>query len=140
MPHQEAVARHALSRLRGRAILADEVGLGKTIEAGLAVKELTLRGLAKRVLILCPAPLREQWREEMSQKFDLTFDIAYRGPEIKQQDKLILSLTLGRSNADKLTKTPWDVVIIDEAHRAAGQGARKTRDLITSLTTACRYA
>lgn len=140
MPHQESVARHALSRLRGRAVLADEVGLGKTIEAGLAVKELALRGLAKRVLILCPAPLREQWREEMSQKFDLTFDIAYRGPEIKQQDKLILSLTLGRSNADKLTKTPWDVVIIDEAHRAAGQGARKTRDLITSLTTACRYA
>ncbi|BCI91236.1 hypothetical protein NIIDMKKI_64420 [Mycobacterium kansasii] len=55
MPHQEAVARHALSRLRGRAVLADEVGLGKTIEAGLAVKELTLRGLAKRVLVLCPA-------------------------------------------------------------------------------------
>ncbi|CAM3441408.1 DEAD/DEAH box helicase [Mycobacterium frederiksbergense] len=140
MPHQESVARHALSRLRGRAVLADEVGLGKTIEAGLAVKELALRGLAKRVLILCPAPLREQWRDEMNQKFDLAFDIAYRGPEIKQQDKLILSLTLGRSNADQLTKKPWDVVIIDEAHRAAGQGARKTRDLITSLTTACRYA
>ena len=88
MPHQEAVARHALSRMRGRAVLADEVGLGKTIEAGLAVKELTLRGLAKRVLILCPAPLREQWREEMSHKFDLAFDVAYRGPEIANQDKL----------------------------------------------------
>ena len=117
MPHQESVARHALSRLRGRAVLADEVGLGKTIEAGLAVKELALRGLAKRVLILCPAPLREQWRDEMNQKFDLAFDIAYRGPEIKQQDKLILSLTLGRSNADQLTKKPWDVVIIDFSSR-----------------------
>lgn len=140
MPHQEAVARHALSRLRGRAVLADEVGLGKTIEAGLAVKELALRGLAKRVLILCPAPLRDQWREEMSHKFDLGFEIAARGPEIRNQDKLILSLTLARNNADKLTKQPWDVVILDEAHRAAGAGARKTRDLITSLTTACRYA
>lgn len=140
MPHQESVARHGLSRLRGRAVLADEVGLGKTIEAGLAVKELALRGLAKRVLILCPAPLRDQWREEMSHKFDIGFDVAYRGPEIRSQDRLILSLTLGRSNADRLTKKPWDVVIIDEAHRAAGQGAKKTRDLITSLTTACRYA
>lgn len=140
MPHQEAVARHALSRLRGRAVLADEVGLGKTIEAGLAVKELTLRGLAKRVLILCPAPLRDQWREEMHQKFDLTFDVAYRGTEVAKQDKLILSLTLGRNVADKLTKQPWDIVIVDEAHRAAGPGAHKTRDLITSLTTACRYA
>ncbi|BBZ79495.1 hypothetical protein MANY_48320 [Mycolicibacterium anyangense] len=140
MPHQEAVARHALSRLRGRAVLADEVGLGKTIEAGLAVKELALRGLAKRVLILCPAPLRDQWREEMNSKFDMSFDIAARGPEIQQQDRLILSLTLGRSNAEKLTKKPWDIVIVDEAHRAAGAGARKTRDVITSLTTKCRYA
>ncbi|MBB3747682.1 superfamily II DNA or RNA helicase [Mycolicibacterium sp. BK634] len=140
MPHQEAVARHALSRLRGRAVLADEVGLGKTIEAGLAIKELALRGLAKRVLILCPAPLRDQWREEMNNKFDMSFDVAARGADVRQQDKLILSLTLGRSNADKLTKKPWDIVIVDEAHRAAGSGARKTRDLITSLTTACRYA
>ena len=140
MPHQEAVARHALSRLRGRAILADEVGLGKTVEAGLAVKELTLRGLAKRVLILCPAPLREQWREEMGHKFDLNFEVATRGPEIGKQDKLIMSLHLARSNADKLTKKPWDIVILDEAHRAAGSGSVKTRSLITSLTTACRYA
>ena len=140
MPHQEAVARHALSRLRGRAVLADEVGLGKTIEAGLAVKELTLRGLAKRVLILCPAPLRDQWREEMHNKFDLPFDVAYRGYDIGRQDKLIVSLTLATREIDKLTKKPWDIVIVDEAHRAAGAGARKRRELITALTTACRYA
>ncbi|CAM2951633.1 helicase [Mycobacterium intermedium] len=140
MPHQEAVARHALSRLRGRAVLADEVGLGKTIEAGLAVKELTLRGLARRVLVLCPAPLRDQWREEMDHKFDLPFEVAYRGHEIQKQDKLILSLQLATSNIDKLTARPWDIVILDEAHRAAGSGARKRRELITALTTACRYA
>lgn len=140
MPHQEAVARHALSRLRGRAVLADEVGLGKTIEAGLAIKELTLRGLAKRVLILCPAPLREQWREEMSHKFDLTFDVALSSREVEKQDKLILTLNLGTRAIDKLTKKPWDIVIVDEAHRAAGKGAKKTRELVTALTTACRYA
>lgn len=140
MPHQEAVARHALSRLRGRAVLADEVGLGKTIEAGLAIKELTLRGLAKRVLILCPAPLRDQWREEMNHKFDLPFEVAYGGSEVGNQDKLILSLSLGMRQIPKLTKQPWDIVILDEAHRAAGEGARKTRELITGLTSACRYA
>lgn len=140
MPHQEAVARHALSRLRGRAVLADEVGLGKTIEAGLAIKELTLRGLAKRVLIICPAPLREQWREEMNHKFDLTFDVAHNGVEVGKQDKLILTLQLGRNTIKKLTAKPWDIIIVDEAHRAAGAGAVKTRELITALTTACRYA
>lgn len=140
MPHQEAVARHALSRLRGRAVLADEVGLGKTIEAGFAIKELTLRGLAKRVLILCPAPLREQWRDEMSSKFDLSFDVALSGTQLGNQDKLILSLTLGARAVDKLTTKAWDIVIVDEAHRAAGSGARKRRELITALTTQCRYA
>jgi superfamily II DNA or RNA helicase len=140
MPHQEAVARHALSRLRGRAVLADEVGLGKTVEAGLAVKELTLRGLAKRVLILCPAPLRDQWRDEMNTKFDMAFAVAYRGAEVADQDKLIISLQLGTSQIEKLTRRPWDIVIVDEAHRAAGAGARKRRELITALTTACRYA
>lgn len=139
MPHQENVARHALSRMRGRAVLADEVGLGKTIEAGLAVKELTLRGLAKRVLILCPAPLRDQWREEMSHKFDIAFDVAYRGIEVANQEKLILSLTLGTRLVAQLTKQPWDIVIVDEAHRAAGAGAKKTRELIEALTTRCRY-
>ncbi|MGP4058831.1 SNF2-related protein, partial [Mycobacterium sp. 4D054] len=118
MPHQEAVARHALSRLRGRAVLADEVGLGKTIEAGLAVKELTLRGLARRVLILCPAPLREQWREEMHQKFDLNFEVALRGPDVHKQDKLIMSLQLGLRSASKLTAEPWDIVIVDFSSRA----------------------
>lgn len=143
MPHQAAAARHALSRLRGRAIFADEVGLGKTIEAGLAIKELTLRGLARRVLILCPAPLRDQWREEMNQKFDLPFDVAYRSPDIGDQDKLIISLSLAKynnRNFAKITDKPWDIVIVDEAHRAAGASAHKTRELVTALTTACRYA
>ena len=122
MPHQEAVARHALSRLRGRAVLADEVGLGKTIEAGLAIKELTLRGLAKRVLILCPAPLRDQWRDEMSQKFDLAFDVAYRGPEMANQEKLILSLTLGARQSRQA-----DQEAVGHRHRRRGASRRRGR-------------
>ena len=57
--------------MRGRAILADEVGLGKTIEAGLILSELRLRGLAERTLVLTPAGLVEQWRDELERKFGL---------------------------------------------------------------------
>lgn len=139
MPHQEAVARQVLARMQGRAVLADEVGLGKTIEAGLIIKEFVLRGLAKRILILCPAPLREQWRDEMASKFELPFDIAYRGPEVGDQDHLIMSLVLGRNQRSFLTQQNWDIVIVDEAHRVAGAGAAKTRELISGLSTASRY-
>jgi SNF2-related domain len=67
--HQRQAAQTVLRRMRGRAILADEVGLGKTIEAGLVLSELRLRGLANRALILTPAGLVEQWREELDRKF-----------------------------------------------------------------------
>ena len=97
MDHQEAAARKVLTAMQGRGVLADEVGLGKTIEAGLIVKELRLRGLVDRVLILCPATLREQWRAELAEKFDEEFDVAYS--RLRHQppasDRLILSLNLG---------------------------------------------
>lgn len=70
-PHQLAAARTVLARMRGRAILADEVGLGKTIEAGLVLSELYLRGLCPRTLILVPAGLVGQWAEELDRKFAL---------------------------------------------------------------------
>lgn len=71
----EAAAR-VLRHMQGRAILADEVGLGKTIEAGLALSELRLRGLAGRVLVLVPAGLVGQWREELERKFALPSVVA----------------------------------------------------------------
>ena len=74
--HQLETARRALNDMRGQALLADEVGLGKTIEAGLILKELVVRGLAKRVLVLTPASLVVQWREELFNKFGENFDIA----------------------------------------------------------------
>lgn len=139
MPYQEAVARKVLSQMRGRAVFADEVGLGKTIEAGLAMKELTLRGLARRILILVPATLREQWKEEMSHKFELDFDIAYRGSDIGDQPMLISSLMLAARERGQLLARPWDLVIVDEAHRAAGAGATATRELIGGLSASARY-
>jgi SNF2 family DNA or RNA helicase len=69
--YQLQAAGTALRAMRGRAILADEVGLGKTIEAGLVASELRLRGLAARTLILVPVGLVEQWQQELDRKFGL---------------------------------------------------------------------
>jgi SNF2 family DNA or RNA helicase len=69
LPHQIDVARRVLRQMGARAILADEVGLGKTIEAGIILKELLVRGLARRVLILTPASLVAQWQAELETKF-----------------------------------------------------------------------
>src|SRR5690348_898547 len=74
LPHQIEVARRVLRHMGGRAILADEVGLGKTIEAGIILKELTVRGLARRILILTPASLVTQWQGELESKFFERFE------------------------------------------------------------------
>ena len=71
--YQVETVRKVLKQYRGRVLLADEVGLGKTIEAGMVLKEYTLRGMAERILILTPASLVGQWRDEMASKFGLAF-------------------------------------------------------------------
>jgi len=71
--HQIETVRKVLKQFRGRVLLADEVGLGKTIEAGMVLKEYALRGMAERVLVLSPASLVGQWREELETKFGLHF-------------------------------------------------------------------
>ena len=76
-----APARSVLRRMRGRAILADEVGLGKTIEAGLVLSELRLRGLADRALVVAPAGLVDQWQEELERKFGVPTDVVGRERE-----------------------------------------------------------
>lgn len=70
-PYQVKAAQAALRRFRGRGMLCDEVGLGKTIEAGLVIKEYLMRQMAERILILTPPGLVQQWREELAQKFGL---------------------------------------------------------------------
>src|SRR5262249_39788355 len=72
-PHQLRACLRAMGTLNGRAILADEVGLGKTIEAGIILKEYLLRGAVRTVLVLVPASLCEQWRAELWEKFELDF-------------------------------------------------------------------
>ena len=75
--HQIETVRKVLKQFRGRVLLADEVGLGKTIEAGMVLKEYLLRGMAERVLVLAPASLVGQWREELETKFDIAFATTY---------------------------------------------------------------
>ncbi len=75
-PYQLEAAARVLRHMQGRAILADEVGLGKTIEAGIVLSELRLRGLADRTLVVVPAGLVRQWREELERKFGLPCAVA----------------------------------------------------------------
>ncbi|MBI3098102.1 MAG: DEAD/DEAH box helicase [Planctomycetes bacterium] len=119
-PHEYQVrtVRHILRNLQGRAVFADEVGLGKTIEAGLAIKELILRGLARRVLILTPASLATQWLEEMETKFGLGFGLVDSPEDWQDQPLAIASLDTAKSpkNFERLQAIPQDVVVVDEAH------------------------
>ncbi|MEU0553263.1 helicase-related protein [Dactylosporangium sp. NPDC006015] len=134
MPHQEAAARTVLTRMGGRAVLADEVGLGKTVEAGLILKELLLRGLADRVLIVCPAPLREQWRQELLEKFDEEFVAVVSGqdPSAFEHDRMIMTQHLLVRNAHRLGE-PFDLIVLDEAHRLATAGAKRGREVVGEL-------
>jgi SNF2 family DNA or RNA helicase len=118
-PHQERTCGRVLREMRGRAILADEVGLGKTIEAGLILKEYAIRGLVRRVLILTPASLTGQWREEMASKFDLPFAILRKLPDWERHPMLIASMDTAKRPPHRSVAQgrPWDLVIVDEAHR-----------------------
>jgi SNF2 family DNA or RNA helicase len=124
LAHQVESVRKVLKRFRGRVLLADEVGLGKTIEAGMVLKEYLLRGMAERVLVLVPASLVGQWREELENKFDIrcasTHDSLLRDdPErFWSQPRLIASLAVARrhEHAERLVGRNFDLVIVDEAH------------------------
>lgn len=122
--YQLESVKRVLKYFYGRALLADEVGLGKTIEAGLLIKEYLMRNMAKRVLILTPASLVSQWKEEMSAKFRLEFASSEdAGIDAERQDfwegnLVIASLQLARNsrNFSRVTKTFYDLVVVDEAH------------------------
>ncbi len=122
--HQLHAAEAALRRMRGRAILADEVGLGKTIEAGLVLSELHLRGLAAHTLVLLPAGLVGQWGEELRQKFALPF-VAYgtatwdESADPLSSPLVLASIAAARRSPlrERLQERDWDLVIVDEAHR-----------------------
>lgn len=128
LPHQlEAVYDHILPLPRIRFLLADDAGAGKTIMAGLILKELKLRGLVQRTLIVAPANLAFQWQREMRDRFRERFDIL-RGVDLKTaygvnpwQDRpqVITSMDWAKREEvlESLRRTTWDLVIVDEAHR-----------------------
>src|SRR5256886_807214 len=118
-PHQERTCVRVLREMHGRAILADEVGLGKTVEAGLILKEYAIRGLVRRALILTPASLTGQWREEMESKFDLGFAVLRSVRDWEHRPLLIASIDKVKRGPHRAAaqQRPWDLVIVDEAHR-----------------------
>ncbi|BDG01791.1 SNF2-related protein [Anaeromyxobacter oryzae] len=128
-PHQIEAAAFALASLpTGGAVLADEVGLGKTVEAGLVLAQLAAEGKA-RAVILVPATLRAQWREELRSKFGLDADVV-DGDVVREREKqglktnpfdtggiVICSHPFAAMRVSEVERVPWDVAIIDEAHR-----------------------
>ena len=117
--YQIATALKVLRDLRGRALLADEVGLGKTIEAGLVLKEYIVRGLVRKALILVPASLTVQWQEELREKFRLHFEIMDEVEDWERHDLVIASLDTAKRpmNQEIIEKLYYDLVIVDEAHK-----------------------
>ena len=122
LDHQIMTAKKVKNIFNGRAILADEVGLGKTIEAGILLKEYFTTGMVKNALILTPPSLRLQWQQELKTKFNLDFITNKdddRFQDFDEHDMLIASLASAsqEKNAELLKSIDWDIVIVDEAHR-----------------------
>jgi superfamily II DNA or RNA helicase len=133
----------ALQMPRVALMLADAVGLGKTIQAGMVLRELMLRRRIRRILIICPATLRTQWREEMEEKFSLPFEVVDRASTLRLQKEMGVDANPWRSHERIITsyhylKQPdvleqfrhvaepgdnpaltWDLLIVDEAHNLA---------------------
>ena len=138
LPHQlEAVYEHLLKLPTVRFLLADDAGAGKTIMAGLLVRELKLRGLVERVLVACPANLAFQWQRELKEKFDERF-LVLKGGDIRdqfgvnqwlEQKQVITSLDLAKREdiLPGLKQAHWDLVIVDEAHRMSADEKRKSQ-------------
>jgi SNF2 family DNA or RNA helicase len=132
--YQLQAAETVLRRMRGRAILADEVGLGKTIEAGLVLSELRLRGLARYVLVVCPAGLVAQWQEELDRKFALPSVVVTKANtcadgRLGDPPVVLASLPSARRSPlrEALTDAAWDLVVVDEAHRIKNPSTASAR-------------
>ena len=129
LPHQiTAVYEEMLTRQPLRYLLADDPGAGKTIMAGLLIKELLVRGDVRRCMIVAPGSLVEQWQDELSEKFQLPFEImtndkfesARTGNWFQENPLAICRLDKLSRNEDvqeKLGATDWDLVVVDEAHK-----------------------
>ncbi|SMH58514.1 MULTISPECIES: helicase-related protein [Cyanophyceae] len=152
-PHQIKILRHVVENFPCSFLIADEVGLGKTIETGLILRYLFVSGKAKRILVLAPASVQPQWHSEMREKFNLHFWSYSKGqltnpdgetcPSLDNpwntQDLILASSHLVRRRdrmEELLAAEPWDVVIIDEAHHArrkAPQNRKETPNRLLEL-------
>jgi SNF2 family DNA or RNA helicase len=131
LPHQiEAVYQKMLPQPRLRFLLADDPGAGKTIMAGLLIKELKLRQAIERIIILCPAPLTIQWQDEMLRWFGEPFDIIFSAVDQQQlvnpwqkSSQVIASIDYAKQDdvRERVWQQHWDMVIIDEAHKCSAR-------------------
>lgn len=155
LPHQiSAVYESMLPRQPLRFVLADDPGAGKTIMAGLLIRELLMRADARRILVVSPGSLTEQWQDELLEKFGVKFEVFSRekqeqcasGNYFEEANLLIARLDQLSRNEDyqlKLKNTEWDLIIVDEAHKLSanyfGNQVNKTRrfelgELLGSIT------
>ena len=131
LPFQiEAVYGYVLRQPRIRFLIADDPGAGKTIMAGLVIKELKLRRIAKRILIVVPGHLKDQWRRELKEKFSETFtllsnrstlDSYYGENPWEKNSQVITSIDFAKQDdiMPSLSAAHWDLVVVDEAHKMA---------------------
>ncbi|MBM7693279.1 SNF2 family DNA or RNA helicase [Peribacillus deserti] len=119
LPHQLEAAREVVENMHGKAILGDEVGLGKTIEAGLILKEYMIRGLVKKVLILVPASLVSQWAYELNSKFHIPAVAQRKSYVWEAYDVVISSIDTAKKqpHRDIIFEQQYDLIIVDEAHK-----------------------
>ena len=157
LPHQiSAVYEYMLPKQPLRYVLADDPGAGKTIMAGLFISELLLRADARRIMVVSPGSLTEQWQDELFEKFSLQFEIFSKekqeqcatGNYFSETDRLICRLDqLSRSEElqEKLRNTDWDLIIVDEAHKLSanyfGSKVNKTKRFVLGelLGSICRH-
>ena len=151
-PYQLDAVNWVMQKLRQRALIGDDVGLGKTIEAGLILKELAARNRADRVLFVVPAHLQKKWIRDMDRFFDVDLTVADRawvegerrrlGEEAniwnQDQQQLVTSMAFLRQDEFRpaLQDAFWDVVVVDEAHKAAkrGESPSKTANMVDTVT------
>jgi SNF2 family DNA or RNA helicase len=149
LPHQiEAVYQAMLPQPRLRFLLADDPGAGKTIMAGLLVKELKLREAVERILILCPSPLTIQWQDEMLRWFGEPFDIIFSAVDQQQltnpwqrSSQIVASIDYAKQEdvRERVWQQRWDLVIIDEAHKCSARTASGGQNRESRVATTKRY-
>jgi superfamily II DNA or RNA helicase len=148
LPHQiEAVYQRMLPQPRLRFLLADDPGAGKTIMAGLLIKEMRLREAIDRILILCPAPLTIQWQDELLRWFGEPFDIIFSAVDQQQlvnpwqrSSRVITSMDYAKQEdvRERVWQQRWDLVVIDEAHKCSAYTRQRT-DRASDVEETRRY-